>query len=53
VAEDTEQDIRIRTRKGSAYFTNAFIGYRSLRRYGKRHTITLPSLWFAYDWPSI
>jgi transposase len=31
--------IKARTRKGSVYFTDAFRGYRSLRRYGKHHTV--------------
>jgi transposase len=33
------EHIRTRTRKGSVYFTDAFKGYRSLRRYGKHHTV--------------
>lgn len=31
--------ITARTRKGSVYFTDAFKGYQSLRRYGKHHTV--------------
>lgn len=34
------EHIRARTRKGSVYYTDAFNGYRSLRRYGKHHTVT-------------
>ena len=38
-AQTLMEHIRTRTRKGSVYFTYAFKGYRSLRRYGKHHTI--------------
>jgi len=31
--------IRAKTRKGSVYYTDAFRGYQSLRRYGKHHTV--------------
>lgn len=31
--------IQITTRKGSVYYTDAFRGYQSLRRYGKHHTV--------------
>lgn len=31
--------IRARTRKGSVYYTEAFRGYCSLRRFGKHHTV--------------
>jgi transposase len=41
VSADTLMDhIRRRTRKGSVYFTDAFKGYQSLRRYGKHHTVS-------------
>lgn len=33
------EHIRARTRKGSVYYTDAFAGYQSLRRYGKHHTV--------------
>jgi len=33
------QHIQAKTRKGSVYFTDAFRGYQSLRRYGKHHTV--------------
>ena len=33
------QHIQTRTLKGSVYFTDAFRGYQSLRRYGKHHTV--------------
>lgn len=33
------QHIQATTRKGSVYFTDAFRGYQSLRRYGKHHTV--------------
>lgn len=32
--------IQATTRKGSVYFTDAFRGYQSLRRYGKHHTVS-------------
>lgn len=31
--------IQTRTRKGSVYYTDAFKGYQSLKRYGKHHTV--------------
>ncbi len=31
--------IKKRTRKGSVYYTDAFRGYQSLKRYGKHHTV--------------
>lgn len=31
--------IEAKTRKGSVYFTDAFRGYQSLKRYGKHHTV--------------
>jgi len=31
--------IQARTRKGSVYYTDAFKGYQSLKRYGKHHTV--------------
>ncbi len=31
--------IRAKTRKGSVYYTDAFKGYQSLKRYGKHHTV--------------
>lgn len=31
--------IQAKTRKGSGYYTDAFRGYQSLKRYGKHHTI--------------
>lgn len=34
--------IRANTRKGSVYYTDAFKGYQSLRRYGKHHTVNHP-----------
>ena len=33
------EHIRARTRKGSVYYTDAFNGYQSLRRYGKHLTV--------------
>jgi transposase len=39
-AETLMDHIRSRTRKGSVYYTDAFKGYRSLRRYGKHHTVS-------------
>lgn len=38
-AEELMGHIRSKTRKGSVYYTDAFRGYRSLRRYGKHHTV--------------
>ena len=32
--------IQAHTRKGSVYFTDAFRGYQSLKRYGHHHTVT-------------
>ena len=40
VAADTLMTyIRAKTRKGSVYYTDAFKGYQSLKRYGKHHTV--------------
>lgn len=39
-AEELMGHIRTRTRKGSVYYTDAFRGYQSLRRYGKHHTVS-------------
>jgi transposase len=38
-AEELMRHIRAKTRKGSVYYTDAFCGYQSLRRYGKHHTV--------------
>jgi len=38
-AEELITHIRAKIRKGSVYYTDAFKGYRSLRRYGKHHTL--------------
>jgi len=38
-AEELMTHIKQRTRKGSVYYTDAFRGYRSLKRYGKHHTV--------------
>lgn len=38
-AEELMRHIKARTRKGSVYYTDAFRGYQSLRRYGKHHTV--------------
>ncbi len=38
-AEELMKHIQAKTRKGSVYFTDAFRGYQSLKRYGKHHTI--------------
>ena len=38
-AEELMRHIAAHTRKGSVYYTDAFRGYRSLRRYGKHHTV--------------
>jgi transposase len=38
-AEELMRHIRSHTRKGSVYYTDAFRGYRSLKRYGKHHTV--------------
>lgn len=39
-AEELMRHIRSHTRKGSVYYTDAFRGYRSLKRYGKHHTVS-------------
>lgn len=38
-AETLMAHIKARTRKGSVYYTDAFKGYQSLKRYGKHHTV--------------
>ncbi len=38
-AEELMQHIKAKTPKGSVYFTDAFRGYQSLKRYGKHHTV--------------
>jgi transposase len=38
-AEELMTHIKAKTRKGSVYYTDAFRGYRSLKRYGKHHTV--------------
>ena len=38
-AEELMRHIAAHTRKGSVYFTDAFQGYQSLRRYGKHHVV--------------
>lgn len=38
-AEELMRHIRAKTRKGSVYYTDAFRGYQSLKRYGKHHTV--------------
>jgi transposase len=38
-AEELMRHIKGHTRKGSVYYTDAFRGYQSLRRYGKHHTV--------------
>ena len=38
-AEELMRHIQAKTRKGSVYYTDAFRGYQSLKRYGKHHTI--------------
>lgn len=38
-AETLLTHIRAKTRKGSVYYTDAFKGYQSLKRYGKHHTV--------------
>jgi transposase len=38
-AETLLTHIRDKTRKGSVYYTDAFKGYQSLKRYGKHHTV--------------
>ena len=37
-AEELMRHIQAKTRKGSVYYTDAFRGYPSLKRYGKHHT---------------
>jgi transposase len=39
-AEELMRHIKAKTRKGSVYYTDAFRGYQSLRRYGKHHTVS-------------
>jgi transposase len=39
-AEALMEHIRARTRKGSVYYTDAFRGYQSLKRYGKHHVVS-------------
>lgn len=34
-AQELMQHIRAKTRKGSVYYTDSFLGYQSLKRYGK------------------
>ena len=38
-AEELMRHIKAHTRKGSVYYTDAFRGYQSLKRYGKHHTV--------------
>jgi transposase len=38
-AETLMQHISSSTRKGSVYYTDAFRGYQSLKRYGKHHVV--------------
>jgi transposase len=38
-AEELMKHIKEKTRKGSVYYTDAFRGYQSLKRYGKHHTV--------------
>jgi transposase len=38
-AEELMAHIKQKTQKGSVYYTDAFRGYQSLKRYGKHHTI--------------
>jgi len=38
-AEELMRHIKDHTRKGSVYYTDAFRGYQSLKRYGKHHTV--------------
>lgn len=38
-AETLMAHIATRTRKGSVYYTDAFRGYQSLKRYGKHHVV--------------
>lgn len=39
-AEEVMRHITAQTRKRSIYYTDAFRGYQSLRRYGKHHTVS-------------
>lgn len=39
-AEALMRHIKTRTRKGSVYYTDAFRGYQSLKRFGKHHTVS-------------
>lgn len=39
-AEELMRHIKTKTRKGSVYYTDAFRGYQSLKRYGKHHTVS-------------
>jgi transposase len=39
-AQTLMSHIQARTRKGSVYYTDAFRGYQSLRRYGKHHLVS-------------
>jgi transposase len=39
-AEELMRHIKARTRKGSVYYTDAFRGYQSLKRFGKHHTVS-------------
>jgi transposase len=38
-AEELMQHIQAKTRNGSVYFTDAFRGYQSLKRYGRHHVV--------------
>ena len=38
-ADQLMRPIRAKTRTGSVYYTDAFRGYQSLKRYGKHHTV--------------
>jgi transposase len=44
-AEELMTHIKQKTRKGSVYYTDAFRGYQSLKRYGKHHTINHTKSW--------
>jgi len=39
-AQELMRHIQARTRKGSVYYTDAFRGYQSLRRFGKHHVVS-------------
>jgi transposase len=39
-AEELMRHIKTKTRNDSVYYTDAFRGYQSLKRYGKHHTIS-------------